>query len=83
MRRLPDDYCHTVLGIHIGALNHLYPPAEELCIVTTKPRETDLSSHSPRKTKNIISLKKAVELIYNGKWYGPCDVKAFEEVKGG
>ena len=27
--------------------------------------------------------KKAVELIYNGKWYGPCDVKAFEEVKGG
>ena len=83
MKRMPDEHCHRVLGIHAGALRHLYPPAGELCIVTSKPRETDLSSHSPRKSKNIISLKKAVELIYNGKWYGPCDVKAFEEVKGG
>ena len=83
MKRMPDEYCQRVLGIHAGALRHLYPPAEELCIVTSKPRETDLSSHSPRKSKNIISLKKAVELIYNGKWYGPCDVKAFVEVRSG
>ena len=81
VKRMPDDYCVNVLGIRYRVLLKLYPPENEICIVTSKPRETDLTNHTTFKKTNIISLKKAIELIYNGKWFGPCDVKAFEEIK--
>ena len=81
VRRMPDDFCANVRGIRHRVLLNSYPPENEICIVTSKPKETDLSNHTSFKKTNIISLKKAIELIYNGKWYGPCDLYAFEEVK--
>ena len=81
VKRMPDDYCMRVLGIRHPILLRFYPPENEICIVTSRPKETDLNSHTTIRKTNIISLKKAVELIYNGKWFGPCDVNAFEEIK--
>ena len=83
VRRLPSDFCTSILKISHGALVTLYPPEDEICIVTSNPREKDLSIHTTYydpKSKSI-TLKKAIEVIYNGKWYGPCDLSAFEEVK--
>tara|TARA_B100000519_G_scaffold201506_1_gene217218 strand:- start:1810 stop:2091 length:282 start_codon:yes stop_codon:yes gene_type:complete len=64
-------------------LKKLYPPPGEVCIVTTNPKEVDLSSHDRfyNPKSNRIALKKGIEVIYNGRWYGPCDINAFEEVK--
>ena len=69
--------------IRYDVLRDLYPPESEICIVTSNPKEVDLSTHDKHYTgkTNLIVLKKGIEVVYNGKWYGPCDVNAFEEVK--
>ena len=83
VRRKPDDFCSLTIGLRYEALMSDYPPQREICIVTAGPKEVDLSRHekwySPESKS--ITLKKAIEVIYSGKWYGPCDLSAFEEVK--
>jgi hypothetical protein len=83
VRRKPSDFCSLTIMLRFDALMSDYPPENEICIVTAGPREVDLSCHEKRydpKSKSI-TLKKAIEVIYDGKWYGPCDLSAFEEVK--
>jgi len=81
VRRRPSVQLDDSLDPRI--LKALYPPEGEVCIVTSNPREVDLSAHDRfyNPKSNRISLKKGIEVIYNGKWYGPCSVAAFEEVK--
>lgn len=83
VRRKPNDFCVLSLRLHHNVLMSDYPPETEVCIVTLGPKETDLSRHDRRwnSKSNHITLKKAIEVIYDGKWYGPCDLSAFEEVK--
>ncbi len=83
VRRKPNDFCSLSLALRYDVLTTLYPPESEICIVTAGPKEVDLSTHDRNYTGkvNLIILKKGIEVIYNGKWYGPCDINAFEEVK--
>ena len=83
VKRKPNDFCSLSLALRYDILTSLYPPECEVCIVTSNPKEVDLSSHdrSYHPKSNRISLKKGIEVIYNGKWYGPCNIAAFEEVK--
>jgi|TARA_R110002060_G_scaffold3805_15_gene5940 hypothetical protein len=83
VRRKPNDFCSLSLRLRHDALISDYPPEREICIVTLGPRETDLSRHDRiwDSKSNHITLKKAIEVIYDGRWYGPCDIAAFEEVK--
>ena len=85
VRRKADDYCCVSLGIRYNALMEHYPPEGDVCIVTSKPREVDLCAHDRNfnPKRGVIVLKRGVEVIHHGKWYGPCDIQAFEEVKDG
>ena len=83
VRRSTNIFCIQSLMIAPDTLFTLYPPENEICIVTSSPREKDLTSHMIyyNPEAKSIALKKAIEVIYDGKWYGPCDLSAFEEVK--
>jgi len=83
VRRYPNDFCTLSLTIRYDKLLELYPIERSLCIVTSNPRERDLSAHDRNynSVTPLIALKKSIEVICDGKWFGPCDVKAFEEVK--
>ena len=83
VRRHPNDFCSLSLAIRYDRLVELYPPECSLCIVTSGPKERDLSTHDRHYNpkSGLIALKKSIEVICNGKWFGPCDIKAFEEVK--
>ena len=83
VRRKPNDFCALSLRLRHAVLMSDYPPEREICVVTSNPKEVDLSTHdrSYNGKTSLITLKKGIEVIYNGKWYGPCDVAAFDEVK--
>jgi len=83
VRRKPNDFCSLSLKLRYDILTSLYPPESEICIVTSNPKEVDLSLHDRNHNSktSLIVLKKGIEVIYNGRWYGPCDINAFEEVK--
>lgn len=83
VRRMQSDFCSLSLKIRNDVLVNDYPPEDAICIVTSNPKEVDLSRHdrSYSSTTNMIVLKKGIDLICDGKWYGPCDIKAFQEVK--
>ena len=83
VRRKPNDYCSLSLALRYDCLIESYPPEREICIVTANPREADLSSHDRHYNpkSGYIALKRSIEMVCNGKWYGPCDLNAFDEVK--
>ena len=58
-----------------------YPPEGEPCIVTTQPKERDLTYQLRRVTTDYIALKKSIDVVYCGKLYGPCDISMFKEIK--
>jgi hypothetical protein len=83
VRRHPNDFCSLSLSLRHDKLVELYPPERSLCIVTSSPKEKDLSTHDRHYNpkSGLIALKKSIEVICDGKWFGPCDIKAFIEVK--
>ena len=70
VRRKPNDFCSLSLALRHDVLIELYPPEREICIVTSNPKEVDLSAHDRHHTgkTSLIVLKKGIEVIYNGKW---------------
>ena len=83
VRRRPNDYCALSLALRYDKLIELYPPERSLCIVTVSPREADLCTHDRHynpQSKGIM-LKKSIEVLCDGLYYGPCDMNAFKEVK--
>lgn len=85
VKRHPNDYCSLSLALSYTKLIELYPPERSLCIVTSGPKERDLSTHDRYHTSSsvMLVLKKSIEVVCDGKWFGPCDISAFEEVKQG
>ena len=76
--RISDNY---LTHLNHAALQELYPPSGAICIVVAGPKEKDLASHGRVKYKGQISLKKAIDVMYNGRVYKGCEFAAFNEVK--
>ena len=78
------DECKLELNIAYAYLQELYPPEQEVCIVCTRPREKDLAYQTgySDRSKNHIMLRKAIDVVCNGKIYTDCLMRAFNEVKG-
>ena len=78
VQRLPDDY---LTHLSREALELYYPPQGSLCIVVAPPREKDLSSQLRMRKPEHISLKKAIDVLFEGKVYYNCELRSFKEVK--
>ena len=76
--RVSDNY---LTHLNRAALQNLYPPPGAVCIVVAGPKEKDLASHARAKYEGQISLKKAIDVMYNGRVYKGCEAAAFNEVK--
>ena len=65
VKRWSNDYCVLSLGLRYDKLVELYPPECSLCIVTSGPKESDLSTHDRNYNpkSNFIALKKSIEVI--------------------
>ena len=80
VRRRGSKYC---IHLRRDILAHDYPPENEVCIVVAFPKEKDLAYQERRiKAVEIIALKKTIDVICNGRLFGPCDMLLFDEVKG-
>lgn len=77
------DYCKLSLKIAYAYLVELYPPEEAVCIVLENAREKDLAYQTgfTDKSPSHIMLRKAVDVVCDGKIYSPCLLDAFDEVK--
>tara|TARA_B100001250_G_C19508852_1_gene660779 strand:- start:131 stop:412 length:282 start_codon:yes stop_codon:yes gene_type:complete len=77
------DYCKLSLKIAYAYLVEQYPPEEAICIAVTNPREKDLAYQTgyTDKSKSHIMLRKAIDVVYEGKIYPDCLLRAFDEVK--
>lgn len=80
VQRLPDDY---LTHLNREALSLHYPPPDSLCVVVTPPREKDLSNQLRMQVPEHISLKKAIDVLFEGRVYHNCELRSFKEVKGG
>ncbi len=78
VKRLKDDYL-THLNREI--LKAEYPPPDSLCVVVSKPRERDLAAQLRATYTGHVSLKKAIDVLYEGRIYRDCELRAFSEVK--
>ena len=76
--RLDDDY---LTHLNRSILKSEYPPAGALCVVVSSPKECDLSRQLRVQMDGHVSLKKAIDVLHEGKIYHSCEVRAFEEVK--
>ncbi len=77
--RLEDDY---LTHLSKSVLRSGYPPAGALCVVVSGPKERDLKGQLKVQMDGHVSLKKAIDVLYEGKVYPLCEAMAFEEVKG-
>ena len=77
------DECKVEHKIAYAYLTELYPPESAVCMVISNPRERDLAYQTgyTDKSKNHIMLRKAIDVICDGKLYPSCLLRAFEEVK--
>lgn len=77
------DECKLNHRIAYAYLTELYPPEQSVCIVVSKPKEKDLAYQTgyTDKSKSHIMLRKSIDVVYEGKLYGPCLIRAFDEVK--
>ena len=78
VRRLSDDFLSHI-SRHV--LKNRYPPEQSICIVVSNPSEKDLSNQMRVVMDGYVSLKKAVDVLYEGSLYKNCEVRAFSEVK--
>jgi len=74
----PSDNC---IHLRRDIFHNDYPPEGEACIVTSQPKEKDLTYQLRRVTPDYIALKKAIDVVHCGRLYGPCDMSLFKEVK--
>lgn len=83
VRRKPDDWCVLSLNLKYDILQSHYPPQGGVCIVSSKPKESDLSKHDRNWTNksNYIMLKKAIDVVCDGLFFESCALEAFEEIK--
>ena len=82
--RLPDKFCASTLNLQVRALRSSYPPPGDVCIVCRNPYEADFGDQDimfPAKPKNHLILKKAIDVVCDGRIYVRCMLGAFEEVK--
>jgi len=78
-RRKGSKYC---FHLRRDILSHDYPPEGEVCIVVTVPKEKDLTYQQRRvRAVEVLALKTSIDVIHNGKLFGPCDMFLFDEVK--
>jgi len=79
------DECKLDHRISYAYLTEIYPPEQSVCIVVSKPREKDLAYQTGYndRSKSHIMLRKSIDVVYEGKLYGPCLMRAFAEVKAG
>ena len=77
------DECKSDYRIAYAYLVELYPPESAVCMVISNPREKDLAYQTgyTDKSKNHIMLRKAIDVICDGRLYSSCLLRAFEEVK--
>ena len=76
--RLDDDF---LTHLNRAVLRSAYPPVGALCIVVSSPKECDLTKQLKVQMDGHISLKKAIDVLHEGKVYHSCEVRAFKEVK--
>ena len=76
--RKPDDFC---THLRRDIFRNDYPPAGEVCIVVSTPKEKDLTYQLRRVREDYIALKIAIDVIYCGALFELCDAALFEEVK--
>jgi len=83
VRRNSNEFCAVTCALRLDKLAELYPPEHSLCVVLGAPKERDLSTHDRyyNSKSGLIALKRSIDVVCDGKWFGPCDVKAFVEVK--
>ena len=76
--RLEDDY---LTHLNRAVLLQDYPPPGSVCIVIDGPKEKDLAGQLRATFIGQVCLKKAIDVMYNGKVYKCCELRAFDEVK--
>ena len=75
--RLQDDYL-----IHLRReVLQQYPPEGSVCMVLDAPRKVDMSSHLRAQSPNQISVKSVIDVLYEGRIFYKCELRAFNEVK--
>ena len=82
--RSSDKFCVSTLNIQLRALRSSYPVSGDVCIVCRNPYEADFGDQDvlfPAKPKNHLILKKAIDVVCDGKIYVRCMLSAFKEVK--
>ena len=78
VKRAPNDY---LTHLNREVLRADYPPPGAVCIVIGKPREKDLAYQLRATYSGHVALKRAIDVLYEGRIYKSCEVRAFFEVK--
>ena len=78
VQRAADDY---LTHLNREVLKADYPPPGAICIAVSSPREKDLAHHLRANYSGHVSLKKAIDVLYEGRVYKDCEARAFVEVK--
>ncbi len=78
VRRLSDGH---LSHLNLKYVSEFYPPADALCIVVSSPREKNLSAQLRHTVEGWVSLKRAIDVLHEGKVYYNCELRSFEEVK--
>jgi hypothetical protein len=82
VRRLPDSRMqHCTQSAFVQ-----YPPEGAVCMVLESPRKRDLQYQvrsQPGTSANFtqLSLKSAIDVLYEGRVFTECEAAVFEEVK--
>lgn len=82
VRRLPDSRMQHCTR---SAFTQ-YPPAGAVCMVLESPRKRDLqyqmrSGRHAGANFTHLSLKSAIDVLYEGRIFTECEAAVFEEVK--
>ena len=75
--RLQDDY---LIHLH-SAARAAYPPEGSVCMVLDSPRKINMSAHLRNVAGNEISIKSVIDVLYEGRIFYKCELRAFNEVK--
>ena len=78
VRRASDDY---LTHLNDNSVKYEYPPPGSVCVVVSPPKERDLAHQLRATYSGHVSLKKAIDVLHEGRVYRSCEVRAFFEVK--
>ena len=78
VRRLSDDCLDHLNSRYVS---EFYPPPGAICVVVSPPREKNLSAQLRHTVDGWVSLKRAIDVLHEGKVYHNCELRSFEEVK--